>query len=521
MKDKTAVSGRVEELKKIFSRPARGCFFAAAGNDYFYDADTGDIVTLDPISKGIIGAAGSPALEETMAGLVRRHGTAATASAAGEIVRLATDEKRPLFSCRSPEKVIFYLDLPMVEEQIARNLQHLVISITDACNLDCRYCCYSGKYPQRSQNANHFMSREVLDRSLDYMLSHSENARDVPYIGFYGGEPLLAFDGIRYAVNRVKTRAPGRKISFGLTTNLTALRPEILPFLCEHDFQLYVSLDGPADVHDRYRVTTEGKETHGIVMDNLNKIREYNSEYARRKISFNCTAAPPYRYEEILDFFAGLDLARESNLMVKVNDVNQPQYCFQGQPPEFFAKPEVGALRKNYFARLRKGSADNRKDYRNRLANMIFDMEYIRIYRRNRPAGRLPSLIFPGGICLPGQRKVYARWDGRFFPCERVPEVDILEIGNCDQGVDAGKVFRLCTDFAETGAEECRECWAILICGDLCFRDILVNGKMDAGKKKGVCRFRRARKKQALEEMCETLEENPQAFAHLDEYVLR
>ncbi|MCP5049706.1 MAG: radical SAM protein, partial [bacterium] len=65
-------------------------------------------------------------------------------------------------------------------------------------------------------------------------------------IGFYGGEPLLAYKQVKRAVERIhELNEAGRKdIQFNLTTNGTLLTEEMLEFFERHGFAMMLSFDG-------------------------------------------------------------------------------------------------------------------------------------------------------------------------------------------------------------------------------------------------------------------------------------
>ncbi len=511
-----------KKLKSTFPGPVRGHFFSTRRNVYFFDANTTEIVKLDGLSESILRAIGMPGLEKVVGVTVEKAGAKAAAEAIGEIIRQATERNPPLFSCRGPEKVMYHYDFEIFRKMVSTGLQQMVVSLTDACNLACRYCCYSGRYSFRSKRANNFMSRQTLDRAIDHFIVHSAGTRpDRRCIGFYGGEPLLAFEMIRHAVKRVSERAPEANIRFNVTTNLAALRPEMIQFFHRYDFGIYVSLDGPKTVHDRYRVTADGKPTHDVIMNNLGKIRDYDPEYYRRKISFTCVAAPPYEYGRIMDFFGSGDLMPLSALKMLITSVDEPERCFDGcGDPGFLDHSGIRMLKNEYHRRLRDGSIA-REEFRNKLLKLLFDREYLKLYRRAKLPGPLAPCISPGGICVPGERKVYVRWDGEFFPCERVPEIDAFNIGDCCRGVDVEKAFKLCVDFIEMTASDCRDCWNLLMCGDSCFKDAYRDGNLDPAQKRMKCGERLRRREISLKNMLGILEDNPRAFEFLDQYLVQ
>lgn len=116
-------------------------------------------------------------------------------------------------------------------------LQSIAIILTDECNFDCSYC-YQRKGRQR-------LDFSTLTRAIDFF--HPFFGQEC-VVSFYGGEPLLAFDLIHRAVERMRGLPPRDrcKIRFSLTTNGSLLNDEILEFLSQHGFSLVLSFDGLA-----------------------------------------------------------------------------------------------------------------------------------------------------------------------------------------------------------------------------------------------------------------------------------
>ncbi len=508
----------VDSIKTVFPSPPRGCFFSTPRHPYFFDTNTGEIVELDPVSDRILKALGKPELGQTLMETIAQHGEEAVRREVAEIVRSATGRTPPLFTRQEPEAIEFHLDYDSYKKKVTTELSQLVLSITDACNLACRYCCYSGKYPDMSKRADHIMSKEIMDSAVDHFVRSSAGSNRCN-LGFYGGEPLLLFESIKYAIRRVKTEAKGGPDTFfGITTNLVALRPEMIPFLREHEVDIYVSLDGPPDVHDRYRVFPDGSGTHDLVMSNLRKIHEYDPEYYFRHVHFTCVAAPPFRFREIVEYFENCYLVGFPNVVLLVTDVDRPEICFGDcQDPNFFVKAEALELRKEYYRRVLSGEI-NRDGFRNRFLRLLFDVPQARIYRRTCFSKEPPRRVATGGICIPAQRKLYARWDGAYFPCEKIPEHENFRIGDCSRGLDVERAYRLCVDFVASTPEECRKCWAVYVCGQMCFRDLYTDGKFDPEIKAKYCGRLRGQRLQNMASMCSILEQKPDAFEYLNQY---
>jgi uncharacterized protein len=134
------------------------------------------------------------------------------------------------------------------------------------CNLDCQYCYYrdkSGLYP----DAGAFRMPESLLE--EYIIQHFEAAPgpDVDF-SWHGGEPTIL--GVGYFQKAIeyqrKHKPSGWRVRNGMQTNGILLDEEWCRFLASEGFSVGLSLDGPPELHDRYRVTRGGKPTHAQTM---------------------------------------------------------------------------------------------------------------------------------------------------------------------------------------------------------------------------------------------------------------
>ncbi|MBZ4419798.1 anaerobic sulfatase maturase [Myxococcus sp. RHSTA-1-4] len=177
---------------------------------------------------------------------------------------------------------------------------HLLAKPTGAvCNLDCKYCFFLSKerlYP----NSTFRMSDEVLERYVQQLLeSHGDTEVD---IAWQGGEPtLMGLEFFERSVEYVeKYRRPGQRVRYSLQTNGTRLDDAWGAFLEKHGFLVGLSVDGPRELHDAYRVNKGGAGTFEQVMQGLAVLQ-------RHGVAFNilCTvhAANAEHPLEVYRFF--------------------------------------------------------------------------------------------------------------------------------------------------------------------------------------------------------------------------
>lgn len=140
------------------------------------------------------------------------------------------------------------------------------------CNLRCRYCFYLDKqnlYPEERTPA--IMTEETAAELIRQAFRYAES----PFFIWHGGEPTLS--GLEFYKNIVHIQnQTGAERSFrnALQTNGTLLDEEWAEFLRNEKFLVGISLDGPRDLHDRYRRTADGRETHKIIEKNAVMLKE-------------------------------------------------------------------------------------------------------------------------------------------------------------------------------------------------------------------------------------------------------
>ena len=140
------------------------------------------------------------------------------------------------------------------------------------CNLDCDYCYFLSKemlYP----GARFRMSDEVLEAYIAQLLD-AHRGPEVT-VAWQGGEPtLLGLDFFRRSVELVERhRRRGQRVAYTLQTNGTLIDDAWASFFREHDVLVGLSVDGPADLHDAYRVDKKGAGSFERVMRGWDALR--------------------------------------------------------------------------------------------------------------------------------------------------------------------------------------------------------------------------------------------------------
>ena len=148
----------------------------------------------------------------------------------------------------------------------------LMVVPTLNCNCNCIYCQVTSQ-SQCAKDNN--MSFKNLIHFCDFLFSlpHKEIK-----IEFQGGEPLLAFDSIRFIVERVNflNRKRKKTIQYVICTNLLALTNKQIKFIKRHAIQISTSIDGPESVHNANRPSLMYSSTFGEAKKKINQLRKEN-----------------------------------------------------------------------------------------------------------------------------------------------------------------------------------------------------------------------------------------------------
>ena len=139
-----------------------------------------------------------------------------------------------------------------------------IFVITLRCEHTCQYCQVSRVTQDKER---YDMSFEHIDKGIDMMLKSPNNHVTME---FQGGESLLAFEKIVYAVTRTKKllKQIDKHVTFVICTNLALITAEMLDFCKENDILISTSLDGPSNIHNINRPRS-GKNSYELLLNGI------------------------------------------------------------------------------------------------------------------------------------------------------------------------------------------------------------------------------------------------------------
>ena len=346
------------------------------------------------------------------------------------------------------------------------------------CNLNCTYCYYLHKNALFGQPARPRMSDEILEKHIrEYIAAQTG---DEVVFSWQGGEPtLLGLDFFCRVVELQRHyQKPGQRIENDLQTNGTLLNEEWAEFLGANRFLVGLSCDGPARLHDRFRVAGNGRPTHCQVVTAAKLLRDHQVPFNALCVVNRENARYPYDVYRFLTRELG---AKRIQLIPCV----EPR-CFQETAPQHWqpeTMPEAGS------ARARPGTSDSvvtdwsvdPDDWGNFLAKVWEDW-----FRRDY--GKIHVDLFENAVTqamgLPAQRCISAEFcgkalavehDGNVYSCDHYVYPDYrlgnLRSANWSELAFSARQIKFGLAKRDTLPGFCRRCEYLGLCWGGCPKD--------------------------------------------------
>ncbi len=149
------------------------------------------------------------------------------------------------------------------------------------CNLDCEYCYYLHKEELYASGERWRMPDPTLEAYIQqYIEAQPAGAPEITF-AWQGGEPtLLGIEFFQHVVElQKKLTPPGKRFVNTLQTNGVLLDDAWGAFFKANEFLIGISIDGPADLHDRYRYDKKGRPTFDAVLRGLKLLKRHQVEF--------------------------------------------------------------------------------------------------------------------------------------------------------------------------------------------------------------------------------------------------
>lgn len=313
----------------------------------------------------------------------------------------------------------------------------LVISLTNDCNLRCKYCFVGEK-----NFCKKIISKENIDEAIKAVkeLAKVKNKKEV-FITFFGGEPTLYPKLIKYSMEKARQELKEYKVSFGITTN-GVFNDEIKNILVENEFTVTISMDGLPKFQDKQRVTPANTGTSHIIEQTIRDLKQRGLSVIVR---MTITRPMIFEFKETIDYL--------SDLGVKI--IHFEPITIGGRAKEneeILERPEP----EEYAEKLAEAVDYARKKDVSIITSTVMN-------------ALSPSYMFCDGV---GKNKLAVTYDGVFSSCLGVQNKDhplankfIIEDTNIESWLNA-KFDSYVDDKAKN--TKCENCFAKYICAGGC-----------------------------------------------------
>ena len=151
----------------------------------------------------------------------------------------------------------------------------LLVKVASRCNINCTYCYVYNMGDDGWKDMPALMSRETLAALLT-AVGHLVADQDKPFATvLHGGEPLmLGARRLDFLLRSLRDKLPASH-SLCMQTNGMLLTREIADICAEHEVTVSVSLDGPRQANDRFRLGKRGESTHEKVIAGIDVLRSH------------------------------------------------------------------------------------------------------------------------------------------------------------------------------------------------------------------------------------------------------
>jgi uncharacterized protein len=243
----------------------------------------------------------------------------------------------------------------------------------------------------------------------------------------------------------------GRTIDFSLTTNATLLTPAIIDFLSENRIGVTVSMDGPADLHDKLRVFSNGQGSYEIIAP---KVRELIQRHRTRPITARVTLTSAVT--DVLRIFRHLrqDLGFHEVGFAPVTSSPNRLYAINEKGMDGVLE-QFQVLAEEWLQYALRGEMHGFSNVSDTVAELCQGVN------KTHPCGAALGLVGVGP-------------SGDIAPCHRFVDSDTHSLGHITTGMDKSRQSDFLTRGHINAKYDCHTCWARPLCAGGCHHEAFV-----------------------------------------------
>jgi uncharacterized protein len=461
--------------------------FDAAGRTYLYLVPSAGVVQLDDVSFAVLETLEKDRMnpDELARILGPRFGTEAVRESVDELV-----DVRAIGPVRTqPERM-----LPILPPR-EFPLTTMVLNVTSKCNLACTYCYeYGEDQIVPATNKPRFMSDETARQAVDWMLE-ATGSQEVAHLTFFGGETLLNFKVLQSTLAYARERAAsvGKRVEFSLTTNATLLKPEIIEWLADNHVGVTVSIDGPKEAQDKFRVFNNGMGSYEVLIP---KVRALLRRHRTRPIGARVTLTR--QNLDVRSIFQHLtdEIGFWEVGFAPVTTADGREYAIEGSGFDAMLRQ---------FEELAQEFLDHALENRHHgFSNVKDTLEEIH---------KGVSKAYP---CGAGLGLMGVATDGDIALCHRFAGSDDHKVGSVWDGVDDSRKYGFLEKHHIVNKTDCHTCWARPICSGGCYHEAHTRYGSSQRPNLHFCEWVRSWTDTCLRIYGELAERNPEYLSRFD-----
>ena len=335
---------------------------------------------------------------------------------------------------------------PNVQFSSMPNVDSYILGITEQCNLRCTYCCYSGSYLNNRTHGAKYMESKDIDSIFEFIevLSPNRNIR----ISFYGGEPLLNYTIIQYAVDLGYMKW-GDKVTFSISTNGVLLTPIVIDWIIAKNVELAISIDGTEEFHDKHRID-----------------KRENGSFPKIK------TALLYLKTNYPEYYYGITIMMT---LPSFRSIGKIAEAWHNEPLLKELSPSmINALAPNFSSGVEKIEYEDILSVYSSLLDSYHkhpEWNVLRVlfnqcisYWKKRPIVS-PHGAVPMATCMPINTKLFVDSNLQIGVCEKIS--DKYRIGDVKTGIDWNRTNTIVKEYYNKRVERCRYCPSVRMC-DMC-----------------------------------------------------
>jgi uncharacterized protein len=461
--------------------------FQAAGRDFLYLVPSAAVFALDDATSAVLRVVGESALSDdgVVQALAHRFDAQAVRAAIAELVdvRALGYEQQPI---EQPIKMLPMMPFP---------LNTIVLNVTNQCNLACTYCYEYGEdkiVDTEHGKQSKFMTEKTALESVDFLLKESGR---VAHLTFFGGETLLNFPVLKSTIAYARQRAAeaGKEIDFSLTTNATLLKPEIIEFLAENHVGVTISIDGPREMQDKFRVFHNGAGSYDVVAPKIKELlRVHRSRPIGARVTLTSDTLDITRiYRHLTEEFGFWEVG-----FAPVTTSPHQQYAIG----EHGFDRMLGQFRALASEFLEHAAANKHHGF----SNVKDTLEEIH---------KGVSKAYP---CGAGLGLLGVSTDGDVALCHRFAGSDAHKFGTVRDGIDREAQIAFLQQHHIADKTDCSKCWARPLCSGGCYHEAHVRYGTTQRPNLHYCEWIRGWTDTCLQIYGELSERNPDFLARFD-----